>query len=81
MQVSLEMFNLLNFINSDWGVVKSAARTGLLGFSGYVTPNTATGTTGRPIYTFATNADGTPLSSSYVNSQGVFNGVTTSRWQ
>lgn len=80
-QVSLEMFNLLNFLNSDWGVVKSAARTGLLGFSGYETPNTATGTTGRPIYTFATNADNTPLASSYVNSQGVFNGVTTSRWQ
>ncbi|MBO0939897.1 TonB-dependent receptor [Fibrella sp. HMF5335] len=80
-QVSLEMFNLLNFLNSDWGVVKSAARTSLLGFSGYETPNTATGTTGRPIYTFATNADGSPLTSSYVNSQGVFNGVTTSRWQ
>ncbi len=80
-QVSLEVFNVLNLIDSNLGVVKSAARTSLLGFSGYETPNTATGTTGRPIYTFATNADGTPLSNSYVNSQGVSNGVTTSRWQ
>ncbi len=80
-QVSLEMFNVLNFLNSDWGVVKSAARSTLLGFSGYETPNTATGTTGRPIYTFATNADNTPLANSYLPSQGVFNGVTTSRWQ
>ena len=80
-QVSFELFNLLNFLDSNQGVVKSAARTSILGFSGYETPNTLTGTTGRPIYTFATNADGTPLANSYVNSQGVSNGVTTSRWQ
>lgn len=81
LQLSFEMFNVLNFFNSNLGVVKSATRSSLLGFSGYETANTATGTTGRPIYTFATNADNTPLSTSYSNSQGVSNGVTTSRWQ
>lgn len=81
LQLSFEMFNVLNFIDSNLGVVKNPARTSLIGFSGYETANTATGTTGRPIYTFATNADGTPLSSSYTNSQSVSNGVTTSRWQ
>ena len=80
-QVSVELFNVLNFLNSEWGVIKSTARTSILGFSGYETPNTANGTTGRPIYTFATNADGSALSNSYVNNQGVSNGVTNSRWQ
>ena len=80
-QVSLEVFNVLNFLKSDWGIVKSTARTNILNFAGYETPNTATGTTGRPIYTFATNADNTALSNSYVNNQNVFNGTTTSRWQ
>ena len=80
-QVSVEMFNVLNFLNSNWGVVKSAARSNIINFVGYETPNTATGTTGRPIYSFATNADGSALSSSYVNNQGVSNGTTTSRWQ
>lgn len=80
-QVSLEVFNVLNLIKSDWGIVKSAARTNILNFVGYETPNTATGTTGRPIYQFATNPDNSPLSNSYVNNQSVSNGTTTSRWQ
>ncbi len=80
-QVSVEMFNVLNFLKSDWGIVKSPARTNILNFVGYETPNTATGTTGRPIYSFATNGDGSALASSYINNQGVFNGTTTSRWQ
>ncbi len=80
-QVSLEVFNVLNLLSSNWGIVKSPARSSILNFVGYETPNTATGTTGRPIYSFATNADNTALSSSYVNNQGVSNGTTTSRWQ
>lgn len=80
-QASVELFNLLNFFNSNWGIIKSPARSNIMNFVGYETANTATGTTGRPIYTFATNADNSALSSSYVNNQAVSNGVTNSRWQ
>lgn len=80
-QLSAELFNVLNFLNSNWGVLYSPARTSLLNFVGYETANTPTGTTGRPIYTFATNGDGSALSNSYVVNQGVSNGVTNSRWQ
>jgi len=81
-QLSLEVFNVLNLLNNDWGTVKSVNRSALLNFVGYETPHTAASpTTGRPIYSFATNSDGTPLATSYFNNIGVNNGNTTSRWQ
>jgi Carboxypeptidase regulatory-like domain len=77
LQLSWETFNLLNLISSNAGLAQSTNRTALLNFSGYETPHTAaTPTTGRPIYTFATNSDNTPLAKSYINDQGL-----SSRWQ
>lgn len=94
LQFSFEAFNFLNLLNSDWGVIQSAARPALLGFAGYenasvttantnsanpLLPNssyTTTAATGRPIFTFATNANGTPLTSSWINNTG-----TSSRYQ
>jgi hypothetical protein len=81
-QVSVELFNALNLLNSNWGTIKSVNRPALLTFTGYETPNTSTAaTTGRPIYSFATNSDNTALSSSYFNNISVSNGQTNSRWQ
>ena len=77
LQLSWETFNLLNLINSNSGLAKSTNRSALLNFSGYETPHTGTTpTTGRPIYTFATNADNSALTSSYLNDPGL-----SSRWQ
>jgi Carboxypeptidase regulatory-like domain len=90
-QLSLNIYNALNLMNSEWGLVKNPARSSLITFLGYEKPqaagNLASGidpatgagfapTTGRPVYTFATNADGTPLTSSWIVDQTV-NG----RWQ
>jgi hypothetical protein len=80
-QASLEVFNVLNLLDSNLGLSRGPVRTQILNFVGYETPNTLTGTTGRPIYSFATGADGLALSNSYSLNQGVTNGVTTSRWQ
>jgi hypothetical protein len=77
LQFSWEVVNFLNLLNSDWGLVKIPARTNLISFSGYETPHTATApTTGRPIYTFATNPDNSALNNSFVN-----NNIIDSRWQ
>ena len=81
-QLSLEVFNVLNLLDNNWGTVKAVTRPALLNFVGYETPHTATApTTGRPIYSFATNSDNTPLATSYYNNITVSNGQTTSRWQ
>jgi len=93
LQFSVEMINVLNWLDSSLGVVQIPARTQVLGFAGYENPavNTAntqtnnllpnnsystSAATGRPIFTFATNANGSPISSSYVD-----NTTTASRWQ
>ena len=77
LQLSWEVFNVLNLINSKSGLAQSTSRSALLNFVGYETAHTAAApTTGRPIYTFATNADSTPLTTSYINDPG-----TSSRWQ
>ncbi len=82
LQASLEVINVLNALNSNWGLLKTPARSSLLTFVGYETPNTATvPTTGRPIYAFATNPDGSALSSSYINNVNISNGLTNSRAQ
>jgi hypothetical protein len=76
-QLSAEVTNVLNLLNSNWGVAQSANRINLLNFLGYETPNTGTAvTTGRPIYSFAEAAQGQALSTSYVNNFGL-----SSRWQ
>jgi hypothetical protein len=94
LQFSFEVINVLNMLNSDWGVVKIPARTSLLNFVGFENPAattangnasnpllpnnsyTTTAASGRPVFSFATNPDGTPLSSSYVN-----NTTISSRYQ
>ncbi|MBC8154508.1 MAG: TonB-dependent receptor [Bacteroidetes bacterium] len=91
LQFSWEVNNVLNFLDSDWGILKQPARSSLLNFVGYETPNTAaTPTTGRPIFTFATNtipATGTtparqePLANSYTNNLNINGPVVNSRWQ
>lgn len=89
LQFSVNVDNLLNMLNSSWGLTKNASRTQLVRFLGYETPHTAgwvaqpsnggvpwAATTGRPIYAFDLNADNTALRSSYVNST-----VVADRWQ
>ncbi len=77
LQLSLEVINALNLIDSKYGLTQLSNRASLLSFAGYQTSNTTnTPTQGRPVFRFATNADGTPLSTTYSNSTG-----TGSRWQ
>ncbi|MFN4147607.1 MAG: TonB-dependent receptor, partial [Runella sp.] len=77
LQGSWEVQNFLNLLNTEWGLVRIPSRTQVLSFAGYEVPHTAAApTTGRPIFTFPLNADGTPLSQSFVNSTGL-----GSRWQ
>jgi hypothetical protein len=92
-QASVEMINVLNFIDSNWGVTRIAARSSLLGVAGFENPGTTSANTnadpllpnnsyttapatGRPIFTFATNSDGSPLTKSFTPLQ-----TSTSRWQ
>ncbi|WP_266367261.1 TonB-dependent receptor [Tellurirhabdus rosea] len=78
-QISLDIQNLLNLLNSDWGLAQIATRTNLLNFVGYETPfpsaNNAP-TTGRPIYSFAEVSAGSALTNSFTN-----NLTLSSRWQ
>jgi Carboxypeptidase regulatory-like domain len=93
LQLSFECINVLNLLNSNWGLVKSPARTSLLTFAGYENPAVTTANTqtnpllpsnsyttvpasGRAVYRFPTNADGTPLASTFIN-----NTTISSRWQ
>jgi hypothetical protein len=91
LQLSAQVINVFNLLNSNWGLTRFAARTSLLRFLGYEQPHTAgtlgapvnpvtgqawSATTGKPVYAFDTNADGTPLNNSYVYDTSV-NG----RWQ
>ncbi len=70
LQFSFELINILNLLDSKWGMEQFAVKPNLLGFAGYETPNTVTGTSGRPIYTFATNSNGTPLTNTYASQTG-----------
>jgi len=88
LQLSFEAINFMNLLNSDWGVVRTTARTSLLNFVGYENPavttaNTQTdplqpnnsyttsAATGRPIFSFATNSDGSALSRSFINNTNI----------
>lgn len=83
-QLSVNVENALNMLNSKWGLVKFASRSNLLRFVGYEQAHTAgsatapTGsvTTGKPVYAFDVNADGTPLRESFIPDQTV-----GGRWQ
>lgn len=76
-QLTVDVVNLLNLINSNLGLAQTNNRVNLLNFVGYETPNTNTAaTTGRPIYTFTEASPGTALTSSYTN-----NLTLSSRWQ
>ncbi len=77
LQLSVEVINALNVIDSKYGLTQFANRASLLNFVGYQTSHTgALPTQGRPVFRFDTNADGTPLGKTYSNSNG-----TGSRWQ
>ena len=84
LQLSVTLENALNLVNSEWGLVKNQARAQLIRFLGYEQPHTAgttsapntTPTTGRPVFTFETNADGTPLKETFIPDQTV-----SGRWQ
>lgn len=76
-QFSWEINNVLNLLNTNWGLFQTTNRAQLLNFVGYETPHTATApTTGRPIYSFPLGNDGQPLTQSYINNTGL-----NSRWQ
>lgn len=83
-QFSINVENALNMFNSSWGLTKFASRSNLIRFVGYEQPHTAGSataplgsvTTGKPVYAFDTNADGTPLSESFIPDQTV-----GGRWQ
>ncbi|MGC4022728.1 MAG: hypothetical protein QM734_12665 [Cyclobacteriaceae bacterium] len=89
-QLSAQIINFMNFLNSSWGLTRFATRTNLVRFVGYEQPhvagtfsntiNPATGqawapTTGKPVYTFDLNGT-SPLTSSFTPDATV-NG----RWQ
>jgi hypothetical protein len=90
LQFSVNLENALNMLSSDWGLFQNPSRSQLIRFLGYEAPHVAgtvgapvnaggqphAATQGRPVYTFETNADGTPLSESYIPEQSV-----AGRWQ
>ncbi|WP_077133750.1 TonB-dependent receptor [Spirosoma montaniterrae] len=77
LQVSADVINVGNLLNSNWGVAQQTNRANLLNFIGYETPNTGTAvTTGRPIYSFAEAAPGQALTSTFTNNVNLI-----SRWQ
>ena len=78
LQISADVVNVLNLINSNWGLAQTINRSALLNFVGYETPYTVatTGVAPRPVYSFAELAPGQPLNATYINSVGL-----GSRWQ
>jgi len=90
-QLSAQVINVFNLLSSNWGLTRFVAKSNLIRFIGYEQPHTAgtlagpvnpaTGqpwaaTAGKPVFTFDTNADGSPLSSSYV-----YDTTVNGRWQ
>jgi hypothetical protein len=70
-QLSLDMFNVGNFINSNWGIYNSPARQALLTFQGYDANRV-------PLFTFPylNTAERTVLTNSFQDSFNI-----NSRWQ
>ncbi len=71
LQLSLDIFNIGNLINSDWGVYKTPNRGNLLTFQGYDVNKVPQFT-----YPYLNNADKTPLTTTFRNDLGLL-----SRWQ
>ena len=74
LQLSVDVFNFGNLLNSDWGVYKSVNRAALLNFVGY--DNTGAAATGRPAFQYNYLTGTTPLTKTFQNSFGL-----ASRWQ
>ncbi len=68
-QVSFDVFNFGNMLNSKWGVFRGVSRTGLLTYQGYDKDK-------NPLFTFPYATGTTPLSSTFFDSKGI-----GSRWQ
>lgn len=87
-QVSADVFNFANMLNSDWGVFRGVSRSGFLTYTGYdkdrnplfIFPNIDAVTSGASSAGGATATGGsvgkTPLSSTFFESKGI-----GSRWQ
>ncbi len=71
LQLSLDIFNLGNLLNSNWGVLKVPNRTALLTFQGYDVNKVPQFT-----YPYLDAANKVPLTSSFRDDLGL-----TSRWQ
>lgn len=71
LQISLDIFNLGNLINSDWGVLKTANRSSLITFKGYDAAGVPQFT-----YPYLDAATKTPLTKTFRDDLGL-----TSRWQ
>lgn len=74
-QLSLDIFNMGNFLNSDWGVYKVANRSALLTFRGYDANRVP-----QFNYPYLNAADKTPLTSTFRDEITGTNGLL-SRWQ
>ncbi len=68
-QISFDVFNFGNMLNSKWGVFKGVNRTALLTYQGYDKDK-------NPLFTFPYASGTTPLSTSFFDSKGI-----GSRWQ
>jgi len=68
-QLSLDIMNLGNMLNSDWGVRRLPYNRAPLTFMGYDTNN-------EPIFSFPLGSDGKPLSESFIDDLGQI-----SRWR
>jgi hypothetical protein len=70
LQVSFDVFNFLNFVNSNWGVAKVINRNNPLSFTGYNT------VTGQPQFQFRPLTGATPLTTTFRDDTNI-----ASRWQ
>ena len=68
-QVSFDIFNFGNMLNSDWGVFRNTNRSNFLTFQGFDKDR-------NPLFTFPYQTGTTPLASTYNISNGI-----GSRWQ
>ncbi len=72
-QLTFDVFNFTNMLNSKWGVDNFVTRTALLTFGGY--DNTGTTATGKPKFTFPEFSLNNPLKETFQKSNGL-----GSRW-
>lgn len=76
LQVSLDIFNVGNLINSSWGIAQGFTTSSPISFVGY--DNTGNGATGRPVFQFPyfDSTNRIPRTTSFNNGSSV-----TNRWQ